>query len=192
MGNKIWLYSGLLVLVLALIGVGIWFVLRPADQVKIPESDPWLVMDRSYLEEGTQSQLSIYDDGTVIYWEDTGLTGFPGAISSNPTRTWRTGTLDTGEMNDLSEFLDTIGFYDLEEYYLSSAVSSNEIVVIEDNYIKISVDNEKTVTAHGYFTRSASSAFYPLPGPLADLDEKLGDIIENNTSETLVENLPTD
>ncbi|HEY93852.1 MAG TPA: hypothetical protein G4O15_02790, partial [Dehalococcoidia bacterium] len=71
MGNKIWLYSGLLVLVLALVGVGIWFVLKPVDEIKIPESDPWLVMDISYLEEGTQSQLSIYDDGTIIQWEDT-------------------------------------------------------------------------------------------------------------------------
>ena len=95
-------------------------------------------------------------------------------------------------MNDLSEFLDTIGFDDLEEYYLSSAVSTNETVVIEDNYIKISVDSEKTVTAHGYFTPLTSSAYYPLPGPLAELDEKLGDIIENNTKETLVEDLPTD
>jgi hypothetical protein len=189
MGNKIWLYSGLLVVVLALIGVGIWFVLRPADTVKIPESEQWIVMDRSYLEEGTQSQLSIYDDGTIIYWEDTGLTG---ALSPNPTRTWRTGELDSDEMNDLSEFLDTIGFDDLEEYYLSSAVSTNETVVIEDNYIKISVDSEKTVTAHGYFTPLTSSAYYPLPGPLAELDEKLGDIIENNTKETLVEDLPTD
>ena len=42
MGNKIWLYSGLLVVVLALIGVGIWFVLRPADTVKIPESEQWI------------------------------------------------------------------------------------------------------------------------------------------------------
>ena len=188
MGNKIWLYSGLLVLVLALVGVGIWFVLKPVDEIKIPESDPWLVMDISYLEEGTQSQLSIYDDGTIIQWEDTGL---PGALSPDPIRTWRTGTLDSEEMDDLSDLLDTISFRNLEEYYLSTAVPTDENVVIDDNYLKISVDNENTVTAHGYFTPVTSSAYYPLPDPLAELHEKLDGIIANNTEETLIEELTT-
>lgn len=189
MGNKIWLYSGLLVIVLALVGVGIWFVLQPADQVEIPESDPWVLMDISFLEEGTQSQLSIYDDGTVIYWEDTGLTG---ALSPDPTRTWRTGKLDSEEMDNLSDLLDTVGFNDLEEYYLSSAVPEDEDVTIDDNYLKISVDDENTVTAHGYFVPMTSSAYYPLPAPLNELREKFDDIIENSTEETLVEDLTTD
>jgi len=188
MGNKIWLYSGLLVLVLVLVGVGIWLVQRPVDRVKIPESDPWMVMDISYLEEGTQSQLSIYDDGSIIQWEDTGL---PGALTPDPTRTWRTGNLDSGEMDDLSEFLDMIGFKDLEEFYLSEAVSANGTVVIKDNYLQISVDND-TVTAHGYFTPVTSSAYYPLPDALAELREKLDDIVENYTKEALVEDLTTD
>ena len=189
MGNKIWLYSGLLVLVLALVGVGIWLVLKPVDQVEIPESDPWLVMDISFMEEGTQSQLSIYDDGTVIYWEDTGL---PGALSPDPIRTWRTGMLSSEEMDDLSELLNTVGFGDLEEYYLSSAIPTDKNVLIDDNYLKISVENENTVTAHGYFTPVTSSAYYPLPDPLAELQEKLDGIIESNTEETLVEELTTD
>jgi hypothetical protein len=189
MGNKMWLYSGLLVIVLALVGVGIWLVLRPVDKVVIPDSDPWLVMDISYLEEGSQSQLSIYDDGTIIDWEDTGL---PGALSPDPTRIWRTGNLDSGEMDDLSDLLVTIGFNDLEEYYLSQAISENESVIIQDNYLKISVDSENTVTAHGYFTPVTSSAYYPLPDPLDELYEKLDDIIESNTEEALVEDLTTD
>ncbi|MFC1947378.1 hypothetical protein ACFLXY_05610 [Chloroflexota bacterium] len=187
--NKFWLYSGLLVLILALVGVGIWFVLKPVDQVAIPESNPWLVMDISYLEEGTQSQLTIYDDGTVIHWVDTGL---PGALSPDPTRTWRTGTLDSDEMDDLSGFLDTIGFDELDEYYLSEAISANGTVTIQDNYLKLSVDDGNTVTAHGYFTAVTSSQYYPLPDPLDELREKLDDIIENNTEEALVEDLTTD
>lgn len=189
MSNKFWLYSGLLVVVLALVGAGIWFVQRPVDEIEIPESDPWIVLDISYLEEGTQSQTSIYDDGTVIHWEDTGL---PGALSPDPTRTWRTGTLDSDEMDDLSDLLDTIGFNDLEEYYLSSAVPTDENVIIDDNYLKISVDNENTVTAHGYFVPVTSSAYYPLPDPLAELHEKLVDLVENNTEETQVEDLTTE
>ena len=189
MGNKIWLYSGLLVIVLALVGVGIWFVLKPVDQVEIPDADPWLVMDISYLEEGTQSQLSIYDDGIIIQWEDTGL---PGALSPDPTRTWRTGNLDSEEMDDLSELFDRVGFNDLDEYYLSSAVPEDEDVIIDDNYLKLSVDNENTVTAHGYFTPVTSSAYYPLPDPLSELHETLIDLVNNNTEETLVEDLTTD
>jgi len=189
MSNKFWLYSGLLVVVLALVGVGIWIVQRPVEEIEIPESDPWMVMDISYLEEGTQSQTSIYDDGTVIHWEDTGL---PGALSPDPTRTWRTGKLDSEEMDDLSDLLDTIGFNDLEEYYLSSAVPTDENVIIDDNYLKISIDNENTVTAHGYFVPVTSSAYYPLPDPLAELREKLDDLVENNTEETLVEDLTTE
>jgi hypothetical protein len=189
MGNKIWMYSGLLVLVLALIGVGIWFVLRPVEQVEIPEDDPWLVMDISFLEQGTQSQLSIYDDGTIIQWEETGL---PGALSPDPTRTWRTGKLDSGEMDDLSDLLAITGFDNLEEYYLSSAIPDDEDVDIDDNYLKISVDNGNTVTAHGYFTSVTSSAYYPLPDPLDELHETLNNLVENNTEETLVEDLTTD
>lgn len=189
MYGKFWLYSVLLVIVLALVGVGIWFVLRPVDQVEIPEADPWLVMDISYLEEGSQSQLSIYDDGTIIQWEETGL---PGALSPDPTRTWRTGILDSGEMDDLSDLLDTIGFNNLEEFYLSSDIPTDENVVIDDNYLKISVDNENAVTAHGYFTPVTSSAYYPLPDPLAELHETLVNLVENNTEETLVEDVTTD
>ena len=189
MYGKFWLYSVLLVIVLALVGVGIWYVLRPVDKVDIPESDPWLVMDVSYLEEGMQSQLSIYDDGTVINWDEAGL---PGALTPDPTRTWRTGKLDSGEMDELSGFLDTIKFDDLEEYYLSEAISANGTVVIEDNYLKISVDGENTVTAHGYFTPVTSSKFYPLPDPLAELQARLNGIIDNNTEEALVEDLTTD
>ena len=189
MYGKFWLYSVLLVIVLALVGVGIWLVLRPVDQVEIPDADPWLVMDISYLEEGTQSQLSIYDDGTIIQYEDTGL---PGALSPDPTRTWRTGNLDSGEMDDLSDLLDTIDFNNLEEYYLSSAIPEDEDITIDDNYLKISIENENTVTAHGYFTPVTSSAYYPLPDPLDELYEKLDDIIESNTEEALVEDLTTD
>ena len=184
MSNKFWLYSGLLILVLALVGVGIWFVLKPVDKVEIPESDPWILMDTSYLEEGTQSQLSIYDDGIVIYWEDTGL---PGALTLDPTRTWRTGQLDSDEIDDLSELLDTIGFKNLDKYYLSSAVSTDNTVVIEDNYIKISVGEVNTVTAHGYFTPRTSSQSYPLPDPLEELRTKFINIIEQNTEVTLLE-----
>ncbi len=67
------MYSGLLVLVFALMGLGIWFVLNPEDKIEIPAGDPLVLMDINKPEIGILSQLSIYEDGTVIYVEDSGL-----------------------------------------------------------------------------------------------------------------------
>jgi hypothetical protein len=189
MNGKMWLYSGLLVLIMVLLGVGIWLVLSPKDTIKIPESDPVVVMDISFLEEEKQSQLFIYEDGTVIHWEDTGLQNVAGDAFA---RTWRTGTISAGDIEFLFDYLESVDFNDLEEIYLAPDVSASESITINDMYCTISADNgdiDNSVTAYGYFVTGTSNPYSELPYPIKFIYEELKDIIDNNTEEALVEEL---
>ena len=53
MTGKMWFYSVLMVLVLALMGFGIWFVLNSEVKVKIPEEEPMVLVDFNNPENGT-------------------------------------------------------------------------------------------------------------------------------------------
>ena len=200
MTGKTWLYSGLVVLVLALMGFGIWFVLNPEDKIEIPEEEPLVIMDVSFPEGGALSQLSIYEDGTVIYVRDwAGLSGLrPGDAF---TRTWRTGKLKTSEIDSFFSYLETLDFNDIETTYISERLSElvlanvaddvSEISLETGNYIKISADNgrmDNVVAAFGY-VQGGIDRVYELPYPVNFIYTELADIIENNTEEVMVEEL---
>lgn len=198
MNNKFWVYSGLLVLVLALMGFGIWFVLNPKDKIEIPEGEPLVIMDVSFPEGGVISQLSVYEDGTVIHvrdWAGTGLR--PGDAF---TRTWRTGKVKTSEIDSFFSYLETLDFNDIETTYISERLSElvlanvadnvSEISLETGNYIKISADNgrvDNVVAAFGY-VQGGIDLVYELPYPVNFIYTELADII-GNTKEVLVEEL---
>jgi hypothetical protein len=200
MTGKTWLYSILIVLVLALMGFGIWFVLSPEDKIEIPEGEPLVIMDVSFHEGGALSQLSIYEDGTVIYVRDwAGLSGLrPGDAF---TRTWRTGKLKTSEIDSFFSYLETLDFDDIETTYISERLSElvlanvaddvSEISLETGNYIKISADNgrvDNVVAAFGY-VQGVSEPYSELPYPVNFIYAELADIIENDTKEVMVEEL---
>ena len=110
MNRKLWMYSSLLVIALALTGFGIWFILNPEDKVNIPEEEPVVLVDFNNPENGTLSQLSIYEDGTVIYMEDSELE-MPFRQGDEYIRTWRTGILDSDEIEDFFSVLDSVDFF---------------------------------------------------------------------------------
>jgi hypothetical protein len=203
MSRNIWLYSGLLVLVLALIGFGIWFVLKPGDKVEIPEGEPQVLMDINNPEKGTLSQLSIYEDGTVIHVEDSGME-MPVSKGDEFTRTWRTGDIKSGDIEDLFSYLASIDFNEIEYAFLSPDVEQ-ETEFVENtkstgpslypggpvDYIRISANNgriENTIEAIGYFV-SGSEPYSELPYPVNFIYAELTYIIENNTKVVLVEEL---
>ena len=199
MAGKTWLYSILMVLVLALMGFSIWFVLNPEDKIEIPEGEPLVIMDVSFPEGGALSQLSIYEDGTVIYVRDwAGLSGLrPGDAF---TRTWKTGKLKTSEFDSFFSYLETLNFNDIETIYISESLSElvladiaddvSEISLETDNYIKISAENGRVnnaVAAFGY-VQGGIDLVYELPYPVNFIYAELTEIIEN-TEEVLVEEL---
>lgn len=200
MTGKTWLYSGLVVLVLASMGFGIWFVLNSGDKVKIPEEEPLVIMDVSFPEGGALSQLSIYEDGTVIHVRDWAGTGGlrPGDAF---TRTWRTGKLKTSEIDSFFSYLETLDFNDIETTYISESLLElvladiaddvSEISLETGNYIKISADNgrvDNVVAAFGYVQGGIDLA-YGLPYPVNFIYAELADIIVNKTEKVLVEEL---
>jgi len=199
MTGKTWLYSGLVVLILASMGFGIWFVLNPEDKIEIPEGEPLVIMDVSFPEGGALSQLSIYEGGTVIHVRDWAGTGGlrPGDAF---TRTWRTGKLKTSEINSFFSYLETLDFNDIETTYISESLLElvladiaddvSEISLETGNYIKISADNgrvDNVVAAFGYL-QGGIDLVYELPYPVNFIYAELADII-GNTEEVLVEEL---
>jgi hypothetical protein len=203
MTGKTWLYSGLVVLVLTLMGFGIWVVLSPGDEIEIPEEEPVVLMDINNPEAGTLSQLSIYKDGTVIHVEDSELE-MPSRQGDNYTRTWRTGKVSPGDIDYFFDYLDSVGFNEIEHAFLSPD-EEKEPVPVENtkaggislypggpaDYIRIFADNNvvnNTIYALGFFI-SGSEPYSELPYPVNFIYAELADIIENNTEEILVEEL---
>jgi hypothetical protein len=203
MTGKTWFYSGLMVLVLGLMGFGIWFVLSPEDKIEIPEGDPMVLMDINNPETVTLSQLSIYEDGTVIFVEDS-YPEMPIPQGEEFTRTWRAGKAGPGDIEYFFTYLDSVGFNEIEYAYLSPD-EEKETVPVENtkavgislypggpaDYIRIYADNSvvnNTIYALGFFT-PGSEPYSELPYPVNFIYMELVDIIENNTEEVLVEEL---
>ncbi|MBN2239716.1 MAG: hypothetical protein JW712_08075 [Dehalococcoidales bacterium] len=186
MDNKIWIYAGLIVIVVALVGVGAWLVSNPSDPVTIPDTDPVIVMDISNIAGGEQSQLSIYEDGTVIRWEDTGLNG------AAVTRTWRTGKISVSDVEYLFDYMDAVGFDELEPYLLPETMTEQGgSYDITDEYLKLSADGDtfdNEVTVYGYFS-SGGDPYGDLPHPVDGIYEELNSVVISDTEEVLTEEL---
>ena len=199
MTGKTWLYSILMELVLALMGFGIWFVLSPEDKIEIPEGDPMVLMDINNPETGTISQLSLYEDGTVIYVEDTGLE-VPVIQGDDYTRTWRTGKAGSGDIEYFFDYLESVDFNEIEHAFLSPDIEERfetgsgrpklDFGGVDD-YIRIFANNnvvDNTIYAIGFFAPDSES-YSKLPYPVNFIYTELIDIIENDTEEVLVEEL---
>ena len=209
MTGKTWLYSGLMVVVLALMGFGIWFVLNSGDKVNIPEGDPVVLVDFNNPENGTLSQLSIYEDGTVIYVEDSGLE-MPVLQGDEYIRTWRTGTLDSGEIEDFFSVLDSFYFFESGGPVIFTRSDMMEEDVSKEEpeptgpslypggpveYIRIFADNghkENTIVVIGYVSTGAAvmQALHDEPDfSFKHIYAELADIIVNKVEKIMVEEL---
>ena len=184
------LYIGLLALGVLLVGGGLWLLLNRAPVIDIPEGEPVIVMDILFSMGGEESQLAIYEDGTVIYHEDKGLRP-PPLPGESATRTWKKGVLRQDELNSLIDFFKSVQFDELDEYYKSPG-ASGEGGVISDLYCTISInsgDYNNTVTAFGYFPPDKISPYPSLPYPLGDIYMELKQIIENRMEEVYSETI---
>lgn len=209
MNGKVWVYSGLLILVLALMGFGIWFVLSPEDKIEIPEGDPMILMDINNPEAGILSQLSVYEDGTVIHVEDSGLE-MPFQQGDEYVRTWRTGKVNSGDLDYFFSYLDSIDFYEIEYAFIRPGVIEetippeklmpNEMPKAKgpsffpggpDDYIRIYANDgqrENTIEVLCYISTGVDP-YNELPSPAEYIYAELADIIMNKSERILVEEL---
>ncbi len=178
------LYIGLLALVLALTGGGLWFLFNPSPVIEVPEGEPVIVMDADSVMGGKRSQVLIYENGTVIFHEDKGLRP-PPPPGESAIRTWKTGKLTPEEVNNLISYIKSIHFDELDSFYEHMTVISGA-GTMSDLRFTFSVDSgniKNTVQAIGYHPPGSNHPDRELPYPLGEIYTRLNDIIENRTEE---------
>jgi hypothetical protein len=184
MTGKMKLYIGLLVLGLAMVGTGLWFLFNPMPVIKIPEGEPIIIaMELDFVMGGKFSELHIYGDGTVIYREDKGLRMW--TLEHPPTRTWKTGLLQEEELNNLIDFFKNSKFDELDAYYQYPDPSSGGGVT-SDMYCTISISSgnfSNTVKTFGYLTPDEGMTYPDMPYPLNEIYKRLRVIIDDKTEE---------
>jgi hypothetical protein len=192
MNGKTKLFIGLLVVGLVLLGSGLWFLLNPAPRISVPESTPVIAMDITHTMGGTRSQLLIYEEGTIIYREDTGLR--PG---QERTRTWSEGKLQKEELADLLGFINDSGFEALNYHYEFPGIPAPtenfpDAIKSGDLQCTISIDNtdlQKAVSAASYLSPDEGMSYPDMPYPLDEIYRRLKDIAENQTEEVYHESI---
>jgi hypothetical protein len=131
-------------------------------------------MDVKRVMHGEQSNLSIYEDGTVIFIEEQNLR-MP-SPEYPPTRTWKTGHLQEEELGELILFFKNSHFNELNEYNQFPGSPEGGGISYGDMSLTISIDHEdlsKTVTAAMYRTPDKGLSYPDMPYPLNDIYQRL-------------------
>jgi hypothetical protein len=143
----------------------------PPVGVSILEGNPVIYERRDYVMRGQFSFLYIYEGGSILFVEETGLRM---ATSQNPaTRTWKTGKLPSEELDSLMKLFTGSGFKKLDEYYKfpgepikggpAGGFRMGDMgFTVSINYGSLS----KTVTAIGYLTPDGGETYPDMPSPL--------------------------
>ena len=158
----------------------------------IPDEEPVIVMDLFWMMSGIHDVLSIYKDGTTIYIKQWGLRR---ANPDNPAiRVWRVGKITTKTVENLFDYLDSVGLNDLEKYpepldpNTQSGVSSDLLATLSAN----NGDIDNKVIAEGYFTPESDNPYQKLPYPIDEIYTKLITIAEEETKEAYREEIERD
>ena len=169
------------------------FISRVIEAIKsgfvIPEEEPVISMNLSWVMRGRNNVLSIYEDGTLTYIKEWDLR--PPRLGNPPKRTWRIGKITMEDVTNLLGFLDSVGFNDLEEYTQAPDPDAKSGVT-SDLYATISahtVDIDNSVTAFGFFTPEIENPYKKLPYPLDEIYTKLTTIAEEETEEAYREEI---
>jgi hypothetical protein len=180
MNNKLILYIGLLVLVVAIIGGGLWFLLNPESAIDIPDSDPIISMHKSYRTIGTgPDHLYIYEDGTIIYTEERGE-------PDDGEKTWYTGKLQAMELEEILDYITESSFEEIDENNefpgeeVNGATKTGGMAcTFFVNYGELS----KRVSADFYISPDGGKTYPDMPYPLDEIYKRLQSIIDNEAEE---------
>ena len=169
------------------------FISRVIEAIKsgfvIPEEEPVISMNLSWVMRGRNNVLSIYEDGTLTYIKEWDLR--PPRLGNPLKRTWRIGKITMEDVTNLLGFLDSVGFNDLEEYTQAPDPDAKSGVT-SDLYATISAHNgdiDNSVTAFGFFTPEIENPYKKLPYPLDEIYTKLTTIAEEETEEAYREEI---
>ena len=172
------------------------FISRVIETIKsdfvIPDQEPVVSMDLSWVMGGRNDGLWIYKDGSVLYIKQWGMR--MSTPDHPPMKAWRVGQIGIEDVQYLLDFLDSVGFNDLEEYTQAPDPGAKSGVT-SDLYATISAHNsdmDNSVTAFGFFTPATDNSYKKLPYPLNEIYTKLMRIAEEETKEIYREEMEPD
>lgn len=169
-----------------------------APPFEVPDAPPLVNMEMLHTMGGTKSQLLIYGDCSVYYREDTNL-----RVSPEFNRTWSTGDLSGGELDELLGFIAESGFGDLESGYhftgepVTAGNTPDDVTVglaggvrSGDMMLTLAVNMpglRRVVFASSYLSPDGGMTYPEMPYPLDEVYCRLKDIAENRTEIVLEE-----
>ena len=172
------------------------FITRIIEAVKsdivIPDEEPVISINLLRVMGGRNDDLSIYEDGTVVFTKQWGLRHpMP---DHPPMKAWRLGKIGAEDVEDLFEILESINFNGLEAHdrasdpHLGSGRMSDLRVTISANNGYI--DNKVFSLAYSSEENRSQYKVYPLI--LNEVFEPLMRIAEEETKETYREEIERD
>ncbi|MFC1946372.1 hypothetical protein ACFLXY_00475 [Chloroflexota bacterium] len=169
------------------------FVSRVIEAIKsgftIPDEEPVIFMNLLRIMGGRNDELSIYEDGTVVFIEQWGLR-LP-APEHPPVKAWRVGQISIDDVGNLFEILESINFNELEAHdrasdpYTGSGRMSDLRVTISANNGYI---NNKVLSL-AYSSDESHSQYKVYPLILNEIFENLMRIAEEETNEACREEM---
>jgi hypothetical protein len=176
MTRKMMLLVGSLIVALAVLGTGVGLMVNRSPTLKIPEATPVISVEANWIMGGQKERIFIYEDGSVICVEDTGLRvpspGHP------PKRTWKQGTISEQECDELSNLTTGSDFSKLEPFYVYKGNPSSDLMLTVQIY-----DGSlyKVIQADCYLSPDQKLTYPDMPYPLNDIYKQLHSIALNET-----------
>ena len=161
------------------------------EDIIIPDEEPVISMNLLRVMGGRNDDLSVYEDGTVVFIKQWGLR-LP-APDHPPMKAWRVGKIGTEDVENLFEILESISFNELAAHdrasdpHTGSGIMSDLRVTISAS--KGNIDNK--VFSLGYSSDESSGQYKVYPLILNEIFENLMRIAEEETKETYREEIAT-
>ncbi|HEY96460.1 MAG TPA: hypothetical protein G4O15_16155 [Dehalococcoidia bacterium] len=171
------------------------FLSRIIESIKsdliIPNEEPVISMNLLRVMGGRKDDLSIYEDGTVVFTKQWGLR-LP-APDRPPMKAWRIGQIGAEDVGNLLEILELIHFNELEprdrasDPHTGSGIMSDLGVTISAN--KGYINNK--VFSSGYSSDESPGQYKVYPLILNEIYSELMRIAEEETKEACREEIVT-
>ena len=178
------LYVALIAVALAVVGVaGGLLVARPARTI-IPAGQPVISAESYWHMAGHKGRLFVYENGDLIYIEDTGLR-IP-TPDRPAVRTWSTGHLSTGQLDGLLSLVRSNEFAALNDSYTYDGNPSSDLWYT----LVVSLpDLAKGVKADSYLSPDGGETYPGMPHPLDEIYAALRDIAANRVKVVATEKI---
>jgi hypothetical protein len=178
------LYLGLMVVALAIVGVaGGLLVARPARTI-IPAGQPVISAESYWHMAGHKGRLFVYENGDLLYIEDTGLR-IP-TPDRPAVRTWNAGHLGVGQLDGLLRLLGGNEFKSLNDSYMYDGNPSSDLWYT----LVVSLpDLARGVKANIYLSPDRGETYPGMPHPLDEIYAALRSVTEKNVKVVATEKI---